>query len=168
MSGFKECNYVTLDGFGDFVSTSIGNFNNNKFNKLKEVQFPHSIGLFYSAITQFLGFDKYGDEYKVMGLSSYGNPSLKKKINEIIMYDKKNLFKLNLKFFKHHNDGIEMSWLEGEPIISQIFSNELINLCSSELTLDFFLFSRSSKPKGSSCSKLFLSLSIILLSFYFF
>ena len=44
MSGFKECNYVTLDGFGDFVSTSIGNFNNNKFNKFNEVQFPHSIG----------------------------------------------------------------------------------------------------------------------------
>tara|TARA_B100001057_G_scaffold392508_1_gene401108 strand:- start:3886 stop:5631 length:1746 start_codon:yes stop_codon:yes gene_type:complete len=136
MSRFKECNYVTLDGFGDFVSTSIGNFNNNKFNKLKEVQFPHSIGLFYSAITQFLGFDKYGDEYKVMGLSSYGSPSLKKKINEIIMYDKKNLFKLNLKFFKHHNDGIEMSWLEGEPIISQIFSNELINLLGNQRKID--------------------------------
>ena len=136
MSGFKECNYVTLDGFGDFVSTSIGNFNNNKFDKLKEVQFPHSIGLFYSAITQFLGFDKYGDEYKIMGLSSYGSPSLKKKINEIIMYDKKNLFKLNLKFFKHHNDGIEMSWLEGEPIISQIFSNELINLLGNQRKID--------------------------------
>ncbi len=136
MSGFKECNYITLDGFGDFVSTSIGNFNNNKFNKFKEVQFPHSMGLFYSAITQFLGFNKYGDEYKVMGLSSYGSPSLKKKINEIIMYDKTNLFKLNLKFFKHHNDGIEMSWLEGEPVIGQIFSRELTNLLGNQRKID--------------------------------
>ena len=128
MSGFKNCNYITLDGFGDFISTSIGYFKNQEFHKLNEVQFPHSMGIFYTAITQFLGFNKYGDEYKVMGLSSYGKPSLKEEINELITFDNEKLFTLNLKYFKHHDEGVEMSWLDGEPNISQIFSTKLINL----------------------------------------
>ncbi len=132
MSKFDECNYITLDGFGDFVSTTIGSYKNGQLKKFKEVQFPHSMGLFYTAITQYLGFKKYGDEYKVMGLSSYGKPIYKDKIYELINYDKKNLFKLNLNYFKHHNDGIEMSWLEGEPKISNIYSNRIFKLLGEE------------------------------------
>jgi len=132
MSKFDECNYITLDGFGDFVSTTIGSYKNGKLKKFKEVQFPHSMGLFYTAITQYLGFKKYGDEYKVMGLSSYGKPIYKDKIYELINYDKKNLFKLNLNYFKHHNDGIEMSWLEGEPKTSNIYNNRIIKLLGDE------------------------------------
>ena len=132
MSKFDECNYITLDGFGDFVSTTIGTYNNGQLKKFKEVQFPHSMGLFYTAITQYLGFKKYGDEYKVMGLSSYGKPIYKDKIYELINYDKKNLFKLNLNYFKHHNDGIEMSWLEGEPKISNIYNHRIFKLLGEE------------------------------------
>ena len=128
MSKFDNCNYITIDGFGDFLSTTIGKFSNQKFNTLQDVKFPHSLGLFYTAITQFLGFKKYGDEYKVMGLSSYGKPTYVDKINRIIKFDKKNLFKLNLDYFKHHNKGIEMSWLDGEPKLGDVYSEKLIDL----------------------------------------
>ena len=128
MSKYDSCNYITIDGFGDFLSTTIGTFTYHKINKLDEVQFPHSMGLFYTAITQFLGFKKYGDEYKIMGLSSYGKPSYVSQIERIISYDEKNLFKLNLDFFKHHKEGIEMSWLEGEPTISNIYSDNIIKI----------------------------------------
>ena len=128
MSKFNDCNYITIDGFGDFLSTTIGKFDNHKFNTLQDVKFPHSLGLFYTAITQFLGFKKYGDEYKVMGLSSYGKPTYVDEISKIIKFDDKNLFQLNLDYFKHHNKGIEMSWLDGEPKLGDVYSEKLIEL----------------------------------------
>ena len=132
MSKFNDCNFVTIDGFGDFVSTTIGFYRDNKINKIQEVQFPHSLGLFYTAITQFLGFKKYGDEYKVMGLSSYGKPSFYNEINQLVKFDDKKLFELNLKYFKHHDEGIEMSWIEGEPKLGNVYSNKLIDLIGNE------------------------------------
>ena len=131
-SEFSECNFVTVDGFGDFVSTTIGYFKNNKFKTLKEVLFPHSLGLFYTAITQYLGFKNYGDEYKVMGLSPYGQPSYFKDLKKIVYYEEKNLFSLNLNFFLHHSKGIEMSWLEGEPKFGDVYSQNLINLLGKD------------------------------------
>ena len=128
MSKFSDCNYVTIDGFGDFLSTTIGKFSEQKFNTIQDVKVPHSLGLFYTAITQFLGFKKYGDEYKVMGLSSYGKPIYVDKINKLVKFDNKNLFRLNLDYFKHHNEGVEMSWLDGEPKLGDVFSNKLVDL----------------------------------------
>tara|TARA_B100000787_G_scaffold142791_1_gene112267 strand:+ start:487 stop:2232 length:1746 start_codon:yes stop_codon:yes gene_type:complete len=128
MSKFDDCNYITIDGFGDFLSTTIGKFSNQKFNTIQDVKFPHSLGLFYTAITQFLGFKKYGDEYKVMGLSSYGKPTYVDKINKLVKFDNKNLFKLNLDYFKHHNEGVEMSWLDGEPKLGDVYSKKLKDL----------------------------------------
>jgi carbamoyltransferase len=129
-SGFESTNYVTIDGFGDFVSTTIGEFKNDKFFKLNEVQFPHSLGIFYTAITQFLGFENYGDEYKVMGLGSYGKPIYFDELLKVVNIDK-NLFKLNLNYFKHHTDGIETSWLDSNPNIANIFKDNLSNLLGS-------------------------------------
>ena len=126
-SGFESTNYATIDGFGDFASTTIGKFKNNKFYKLNEVQFPHSLGIFYTAITQFLGFENYGDEYKVMGLASYGKPDYFDELLKIINIDK-NLFKLNLNYFKHHTDGIETSWLDSNPNIGRIYKDNLSSL----------------------------------------
>ena len=126
-SGFESTNYATIDGFGDFVSTTIGEFKNDKFFKLNEVQFPHSLGIFYTAITQFLGFENYGDEYKVMGLASYGKPIYFDDLLKVVNIDK-NLFKLNLRYFKHHTDGIETSWLDSNPNIANIYKDNLSNL----------------------------------------
>ena len=79
-SNFDECANISIDGFGDFVSTSWGPYKNGNFNFDDKIFFPHSLGIFYQAMTQYLGFKNYGDEYKVMGLSSYGSPKYKKEI----------------------------------------------------------------------------------------
>ena len=123
-SGYENSNYITVDGFGDFLSTTIGNYNGHRYKNFYEVKFPHSLGLFYTAITQYLGFKNYGDEYKVMGLASYGEPIYFNKMKNILITKKNKLFKLNLKFFVHHNQGLQMSWLDGEPTISNVYSNE--------------------------------------------
>ena len=62
------------------------------------VLFPHSLGIFYQAFTQYLGFPNYGDEYKVMGLAPYGNPKYERQIEEVINCDENGAYKLNLKF----------------------------------------------------------------------
>jgi carbamoyltransferase len=129
-SGFESTNYATIDGFGDFVSTTIGEFKYNKFFKLNEVKFPHSLGIFYTAITQFLGFENYGDEYKVMGLASYGKPIYFDELLKVVNIEK-NLFRLNLTYFKHHTDGIETSWLESNPNIANVYKDNLSNLLGS-------------------------------------
>lgn len=131
-SNYNQTNYLTLDGFGDFLSTTLGKFENNKFKIYHEVKFPHSLGIFYTAITQFLGFKKYGDEYKVMGLASYGEPQYLKEMRQIVSFNREKLFTLNLDYFLHHSKGLEMSWLDGEPKISNIYSNNLIKLLGKE------------------------------------
>ncbi len=131
-SEFSNSNFITIDGFGDFLSTTTGYFDGNNLKVFKEVKFPHSLGLFYTAITQYLGFKKYGDEYKVMGLAPYGKPIYKEKIKQIVNYKKNGLFKLNLDYFIHHSDGVEMSWLDGEPTIGNVYSKKLSTLLGDE------------------------------------
>ncbi len=73
-SPFEEAACLSVDGFGDFVSTMLAHGRGNRIEVLDRVHFPHSLGLFYSAMTQYLGFPHFGDEYKVMGLAAYGEP----------------------------------------------------------------------------------------------
>jgi len=127
-SDMKNSNFISVDGFGDFVSTVTGYYDGKKINKFNEVLFPHSLGLFYTAMTQYLGFMNYGDEYKVMGLAPYGKPKYIDNLKEIVKYDNKKLFKLNLKYFLHHTGNVEMTWLNGEPKIGKIFSSDLEKL----------------------------------------
>ncbi|MGA9753838.1 MAG: carbamoyltransferase N-terminal domain-containing protein, partial [Desulfobaccales bacterium] len=75
VSPFEEAAVVSVDGFGDFVGAMWGIGRGNSLKVEEKIYFPHSLGLFYLAITQLLGFTKYGDEYKVMGLAAYGEPS---------------------------------------------------------------------------------------------
>ncbi len=126
-SPFKETNFISIDGFGDFASTSAGYYDGKKLINCFEVLFPHSLGIFYTAITQYLGFKNYGDEYKVMGLAPYGNTNFYDKVSKLIITEK-NKFKLNLDFFTHHTKGVEMTWLEGEPKIGKIYSDKLVEL----------------------------------------
>jgi carbamoyltransferase len=131
-SNFNNCNYISIDGFGDFVSTTIGYFENNQFFKLREAIFPNSAGVFYSSITQYLGFENYGDEYKVMGLASYGNPIYKEQMSELIHYDDAELIKLNLKYFIHHQGKSEMNWGYAEPKVNKLYSAKFIDLLGPE------------------------------------
>ena len=87
--------------------------------------FPHSLGLFYLAFTQYLGFPKYGDEYKVMGLSAYGKPSLLKEMRDVIQLKEDGTFRLNLDYFIHHSDGVTMTWEGGEPKMGIVYSKKM-------------------------------------------
>jgi len=89
-----------------------------------EILFPHSLGFLYTAGTQFLGFPRYGDEYKVMGLAAYGDPEYLDAFRRIIRLKKDGTFELDLRYFRHHNEGVSMTWEGGEPVIGPIYSDE--------------------------------------------
>ena len=117
ISGFEESVNVSIDGFGDFKSSCYGMSKSN-FTKVDgSIFFPHSLGVFYQALTQFVGFKNYGDEYKLMGLSAYGNNTYVDKIEKILKSKKKG-FELNLSYFRHHKQNIQI--LDNKSEISYI------------------------------------------------
>jgi len=130
-SPFDEAAILSIDGFGDFTSTMIAKGKGNKIEVLDSVIYPHSAGIFYTALTQYLGFPHYGDEYKVMGLAPYGEPKFVDELKKIILFKNNGLFELDTKYFKHTKEGVAMSWENGDPHIDSIFSNELENLLGS-------------------------------------
>jgi len=124
-SPFEEAAVVSVDGFGDFSSLMWGVGRGNHIEVRGSVSFPHSLGIFYTAFTQFLGFPKYGDEYKMMGLSAYGEPRFTQQVGALVSTDKDQC-RLNLDYFTHHNKGVEMAWYSGEPALAPIFSPQMI------------------------------------------
>jgi carbamoyltransferase len=128
VSPFEEAAVLTVDGFGDFASTMLAHGKGNDFQVLERVKFPHSLGLFYTSITQWLGFPHYGDEGKIMGLAPYGDPEpYRARIRELLVLDGP-LFELNLSYFRHDKDGVEMTWDEGSPHVGRIWSDRLVDL----------------------------------------
>jgi carbamoyltransferase len=125
-SGWDDATVASVDGFGDFVSTMWGSGRGTKIDVAGRVSFPHSLGIFYSAITQFLGFPKYGDEYKVMGLSAHGAPDLVPKLRKVLRVGN-GTFELGLEYFQHHTKGVAMTW-EGEPSFARIYTDALSEL----------------------------------------
>lgn len=127
VSPFDEAVCISVDGFGDFVSSMRGVGRGKTISVDDMVYYPHSLGIFYTAITQFLGFPKYGDEYKVMGLSALGKPVYADKMKEIVKSKDNGLFELDTSYFIHDTKGIEMTWNEGEPSIGNIYSSKFID-----------------------------------------
>ena len=126
-SPFEESAILSIDAFGDFSSTMTGTGKGNKIEVLDQVIFPHSIGIFYTAFTQYLGFNNYGDEYKVMGLSPYGNATIVDKLRDVVILKDNGLFELNLKYFVHHKEGVKTDILKnGDPTPSIIFSDYMV------------------------------------------
>lgn len=128
VSPFEEAAVVSVDGFGDFSSVMWGVGRGHRFDVRGGVRFPHSLGVFYSAFTQYLGFPKYGDEYKMMGLSAFGNP--KRFVNQVrdVVKTVDGQVRLNLDYFIHHNQGWTMTWESGEPIMGRVFSQKMIDV----------------------------------------
>jgi carbamoyltransferase len=122
VSPFERAALLSIDGFGDFVSTMWGVGAGTQFEVLGQVEYPHSAGIAYTATTQFIGFPWYGDEGKVMGLAPYGKPRFIEAFRDIIRTEAGGKFALNLDYFRHHTDGVEMSWDEGSPVIGTIYS----------------------------------------------
>jgi carbamoyltransferase len=126
VSEFDRAAILSIDGFGDFISTMWGVGSGTKMQVLGEIEFPHSMGCVYTATTQFLGFPHYGDEGKVMGLAPYGKPRFLDQFREIVTTEKGGHFKLNLDYFLHHSEGVEMTWDEGSPTVGRIFSDKFV------------------------------------------
>jgi carbamoyltransferase len=95
---------------------------------IDRIEFPHSAGLFYTAVTQFLGFHRYGEEWKMMGLAPYGKPTYVEKLRQMIHPAEGGRFELNLDYFKHHSEGVEMTWDDGSPHLGLVFSPRLADL----------------------------------------
>ena len=127
-SNYKNAIVLSIDGFGDFVSTMWGSVEDDKILIDDYVSFPHSLGLFYQAITQFLGFYNYGDEYKVMGMAGYGSPTYKNQMNEIVRCVDNGKFELGLDYFLHQSEGVSMEFETGYPKIGTLFTKKLEDL----------------------------------------
>jgi carbamoyltransferase len=123
VSPFEHAALLSIDGFGDFISTMWAAGHDRQIYVLGQVEYPHSLGILYTATTQFLGFPHYGDEGKIMGLAPYGQPRFIEQFREIVRTEKNGQFRLDLDYFRHSTEGVEMSWDKGSPTIGRIFSD---------------------------------------------
>jgi carbamoyltransferase len=127
VSPFERAAVLSIDGFGDMISAMWGVGEGGRVKVLGEVAFPHSLGVYYTAVTQFLGFPKYGDEYKVMGLASCGKPAYLDEFRRIVRssglgYD------LGLDYFRHHVEGAAMTWDGGSPELPPLWGEGMESL----------------------------------------
>ena len=124
-SPFENAALLSIDGSGDFSTTMVGIGNGNEMKVLDSIDFPHSIGIFYTAFTQLLGFPHYGDEYKVMGLAPYGNPTMVDKLRDVVKLTPDGLFKLDLSYFRDPHKGFVSYGEDHLPIIPPLFGKKL-------------------------------------------
>lgn len=101
-SPFKKAAILTADAVGEWGTTSLGIGDDNKIKIIKEINYPHSLGLLYSAVTAFLGFKVNNDEYKVMGLAPYGEPKFYEQLKEIIDVKPDGSYRLDMNYFAYH------------------------------------------------------------------
>lgn len=127
-SPFEEAMCLSVDGFGDFVSTLRAVARGNQIEVLDRVFYPHSLGLFYTAVTQYLGFLKYGDEYKMMGLAGYGEPTFADALSQLVPALDNGQFKLDQKYFRLLREGVDMTWADCEPHMGPVFTEALEKL----------------------------------------
>jgi carbamoyltransferase len=128
VSPFQDAVVLSVDGFGDFSSAAwgVGHGTNIKING--RVLFPHSLGIFYQALSQYLGFPHYGDEFKVMGLAPYGSRSVMDAMRKIVKLQPNGGFELGLKYFTHQQQGGAYQWKGGAPEFADLFSPALEDL----------------------------------------
>lgn len=125
-SPFEEAAILSIDGMGDFTSTMRGTGKGTDMKVIDSVSYPHSLGIFYTTFTQYLGFPHYGDEYKVMGLSPYGERKYLDKLRDVVKLKDNGLFELNPKYFRHFKEGVRMGWEGGSPSVDSIFTDYLV------------------------------------------
>ena len=146
-SQFEECAVLTIDGVGEWTTTSFGTIKDNSINLTHDIRWPHSLGLFYSAFTYFLGFKVNEGEYKLMGLSSYGKPKYYDLImKELIDVKDDGSIHLNMKYFAFTYDKVmtneKFSELFGIPARKRNEKTEQIHYdigASAQLVLEEIL-----------------------------
>ena len=124
---FDRTAVLSMDGLGDFASAMWGVCEGSQLRPMGEVTFPHSLGLYYTALTQYLGFWKFGDEYKVMGLAAYGQPEFLDEFRKIVRAVNPLSYRLGLEYFIHQSQGSEMTWRDASstPVQGRLFSSHL-------------------------------------------
>ncbi len=125
VSPFEHAAALSADGLGDFASTMWASGEGNRLRVHNAIAFPHSLGMYYTAVTQYLGFWKFGDEYKVMGLAAYGEPAYLNEFRRIVSGTGEAGFRLGLEYFLHHRTGPDMTWREADktPELGRLFSD---------------------------------------------
>jgi carbamoyltransferase len=128
-SPFERATGITADGAGDFATAMIARCEGSRVAIERRSLWPHSPGIFYTGVCQIIGFDKFGEEYKVMGLSAYGVNRFVREMRQIAWYEPGRGFRLNLGYFRHHRQarGLEMVE-EGEVSVPSLFGPELERL----------------------------------------
>lgn len=131
-SPFERSICLSVDGFDDFASAAWGVGRKAANGVVAEmriedrIRFPHSLGIFYQAMTQYLGFPRYGDEYKVMGLAAHGRPRFANELSEICRVDDAGRCTLDLSYFRHHRESVPYAWEHGEPSVGRLYSDRLV------------------------------------------
>lgn len=128
VSPFERAAFLTLDGFGDFSSGLFGLGEGTRLRELGRIHHPHSLGIYYTAMTQYLGFPHYGDEGKVMALASFGKPTYLEAMRRLVNIPSPGDVRLGLDYFTHHTQGVAMTWGDGSPTLGSIYSRELERL----------------------------------------
>ena len=161
VSPFDRAAVLSTDGLGDFASTMWATGEGNRLNVHGSVAFPHSLGLFYTALSQYLGFWKFGDEYKVMGLAAYGEPKHVEELRRIVKPNDGKGFSLGLDYFCHHKTGPEMTWQENgkTPVLGRLFSPYLEERLGKTRTAD--------EPVGKKHQDIAASMQVVLEEAYF-
>ena len=127
VSEFDRAAILSVDGFGDFASTMIAVGHGNDIEVLDRVLFPHSLGILYTMVCQFIGYDSYGDEGKVMGLAPYGQPAYEDFFDRLAQLKPKGRFELDLDYFLHHREGVDYSFDDqGFPTVAPLFSTAMV------------------------------------------
>jgi len=129
VSPYDKAVAVSVDGFGDFSSAAWGLGEGSTLSVDGRVYFPHSLGVFYEAMTQFIGFPHYGDEYKVMGLAPYGEPRHVETMKQIVRPGRDGTFTLDLRYFRHASgEGASYHVKDGIPSGGRLWSDALAGL----------------------------------------
>lgn len=160
-SPFEEAAVLVVDGVGEWSTTSIWLGDENGLHAVSEIRFPHSLGLFYSAFTQYCGFKVNSGEYKLMGLAPYGSPIYQKKIyDELIDVKPDGSFALNLKYFSFQTDLSTINplfgYLFGKPARepNEAISSHYMNVAASaQAVLNDVMCLLASQALKRSCSK---------------
>ena len=131
-SGFKNAAVMTMDGVGEWTTTTYGVGNGNNLDISAEIKFPHSIGLLYSVFTAFLGFEVNDGEYKVMGMAPYGKPLYLNKVRKLIKKYPDGSYALKMEYFSFHKS------------VAQSYSKKFVDLFGKPREKDMHFFTKSS------------------------
>ena len=162
MSEFDKSLGLSIDGFGDFTSLMIADCNRDKISVNKKILFPNSLGVFFEAMTQLSGFKKFGEEYKAMGLSAFGQPVYYDLIKEKLFKEFGENFKLNLNYFNFYKKNFNYNF-EGIPDQENLYNESILKIFDKPSFKNLFDDKNFTKNLTSSAQKIFEDLLIEIL-----